>query len=243
MSTTDVRQSPWRAVVAATALNLPFGSLYAFSVFLAPLETLLGLSRADLALVFDIGGGSSELIWLDLRNKRRSTGSRIDRLEMQDCIAAWTSLPVGVVTLAERYGGREVDAAVFDSMVRHVSSLLKPCEAARVLRNNMERLNSHLLGTSGTVTTVAGVHLALPRYDRRLVDGCWLDVAQAREVTSRLLSLNYEQRIAQPCIGAERAEFVLAGWQMKFGRPKPPATGERLGTEAGRRPGLSAICG
>jgi exopolyphosphatase/guanosine-5'-triphosphate,3'-diphosphate pyrophosphatase len=165
----------------------------------------------DLALVFDIGGGSSELIWLDLRKKRRGNGTRIDRLEMQDCIAAWTSLPVGVVTLAERYGGRDIDAGVFERMVGHVESLLAPFETARRLREQMGNLSTHLLGTSGTVTTVAGVYLGLPRYDRRQVDGCWLDVAQARRVTSQLLSLSYDGRVAQPCIGSERAEFVLAG--------------------------------
>lgn len=167
--------------------------------------------NCDLALVFDIGGGSSELIWLDLRRKRPGNGGRIDRLEMQDCIAAWTSLPVGVVTLAERYGGKNVDAGIFDAMVRHVGSLLEPFEPARRLRDGMGQLNSHLLGTSGTVTTVAGVHLGLPRYDRRQVDGCWLEVAQARAVASHLLSLDYAGRVSQPCIGTERAEFVLAG--------------------------------
>jgi exopolyphosphatase / guanosine-5'-triphosphate,3'-diphosphate pyrophosphatase len=168
-------------------------------------------ATCDLALVFDIGGGSSELIWLDLRKKRSGNGSRIDRLEMQDCIAAWTSLPVGVVTLAERYGGKHVDVGIFDAMVRHVESLLEPFEMARRLREQMGQLSTHLLGTSGTVTTIAGVHLSLPRYDRRQVDGCWLDVAQARAVTSQLLSLNYAGRVSQPCIGTERAEFVLAG--------------------------------
>ena len=168
-------------------------------------------ANCDLALVFDIGGGSSELIWLDLRGKRPGNGGRIDRLEMQDCIAAWTSLPVGVVTLAERYGGTHVDAGVFNAMVRHVESLLEPFELARQMRDQMGHLSTHLLGTSGTVTTIAGIHLGLPRYDRRQVDGCWLDIAQARAVTSQLLSLNYAGRVSQPCIGTERAEFVLAG--------------------------------
>ena len=48
------RRRPWAAVAAATALNAPLGSLYAFSVFLQPLEALLGLSRTDLALVFGL---------------------------------------------------------------------------------------------------------------------------------------------------------------------------------------------
>ncbi len=168
-------------------------------------------TSSDLALVFDIGGGSSELIWLDLRGRRQARNAPIDRLEMQDCISAWTSLPVGVVTLAESYGGRFVDERAFDAMVNKVTALLEPFEAKHRLRERMGQLVTHLLGTSGTVTTVAGVHLGLPRYDRKQVDGCWLDVAQARAVTAKLLASTYAQRVAQPCIGMERAEFVLAG--------------------------------
>ena len=69
----------------------------------------------------------------------------------------------------------------------------------------------HLLGTSGTVTTVAGIHCGLPRYDRNRVDGCWLNVGEVRQVTDGLLGRTYEQRVAEPCIGRERADLVLAG--------------------------------
>jgi exopolyphosphatase/guanosine-5'-triphosphate,3'-diphosphate pyrophosphatase len=172
-------------------------------------------TQSDLALVFDIGGGSSELVWLDLTRCRRkangSNGAHLDRLEVQDCVAAWTSLPAGVVTLAERYDCRFVDAETFEAMVGHVAALLAPFEAGHRLRQRMAGKRTQLLGTSGTVTTVAGVHLELPRYDRRRVDGCWLDVCQARAVTARLLESSYAQRVAQPCIGKERADLVLAG--------------------------------
>lgn len=169
-------------------------------------------SACDLALVFDIGGGSSELIWLDLESyKRKSRSQYIDRLEMQNCIVAWTSLPVGVVTLAERYGGRFVDEATFDAMVADILAMLDPFEAEHRLRDHMAEKNTHLLGTSGTVTTVAGVHLGLSRYDRRQVDGCWLSVTDARAVTARLLASTHAERVAQPCIGKDRADLVLAG--------------------------------
>jgi exopolyphosphatase/guanosine-5'-triphosphate,3'-diphosphate pyrophosphatase len=75
----------------------------------------------------------------------------------------------------------------------------------------MASKKAHLLGTSGTVTTVAGVFLRLPRYDRRQVDGCWLETAQARNVTSRLLASTHAERVAQPCNGKDRADLVLAG--------------------------------
>lgn len=166
----------------------------------------------DLALVFDIGGGSSELIWLDLASRRgrwkRSLG---DRLEAMNCIAAWTSLPIGVVTLAERFGGRHVTQQDFEAMVASVVALLRPFEEEHRFRRRLEQGRVHLLGTSGTVTTVAGVKLGLARYDRNRVDGYWLAAKDARAVTYSLLHCTHEERVAQPCIGRDRAELVLAG--------------------------------
>jgi exopolyphosphatase/guanosine-5'-triphosphate,3'-diphosphate pyrophosphatase len=69
----------------------------------------------------------------------------------------------------------------------------------------------HLLGTSGTVTTIAGLHLRLRRYDRRQVDGCWMWDDQVQDVLDDLRQMSYDQRVASPCIGAERADLVLAG--------------------------------
>jgi exopolyphosphatase/guanosine-5'-triphosphate,3'-diphosphate pyrophosphatase len=69
----------------------------------------------------------------------------------------------------------------------------------------------HMLGTSGTVTTIAGVYLRLPRYDRRRVDGCWLTDDEISRVVAELMAMSFEQRAANPCIGAERADLVLAG--------------------------------
>ena len=145
-------------------------------------------ARSDLALVFDIGGGSSELIWLDLELRGTDrTRSLADRVEAQNCIAAWTSLPVGVVTLAERFGGRHVIREDFDAMVDYVHSFLEPFEAEHRFREQMRHRRAHLLGTSGTVTTVAGIHLGLRRYDRSRVDGCWMRTSQARAVTQSLI--------------------------------------------------------
>jgi len=168
--------------------------------------------HSDLVLVFDIGGGSSELIWLDL-NRRRDGWRRsmADRVEAQHCIAAWTSLPVGVVTIAERFGGRHVDEDSFENMVDFVSDLLAPFEREHGFRSRMHNRRVHMLGTSGTVTTVAGIHLRLPRYDRNRVDGCWLRSSEARTVTADLLARGYEARVSEPCIGRDRADLVLAG--------------------------------
>ncbi len=174
-------------------------------------SSLIDLS-SDFALVFDIGGGSSELIWLDLRRRRHQHRRHPnDRIDMQGCVVAWTSLPVGVVTLAERFGGQFVDRELFNGMVCHVARLLAPFEEKHRLRQYLGSARAHLLGTSGTVTTLAGVHMGLPRYERAKVDGYWLETGQVRAVTETLLEASYEERIAQPCIGRERADLVLAG--------------------------------
>ena len=166
----------------------------------------------DYALVFDIGGGSSELIWLDIAKRRRQREGKVGvPTDSTDCIAAWTSLPVGVVSLAEKFGGKYVQPQDFEDMVEWVSGLIQPFEAAHNFRDKIEAGRVHLLGTSGTVTTVAAIQLQLPRYDRRRVDGCWLDCADVRGVTYNLLAQTYEQRVAQPCVGRDRADLVLAG--------------------------------
>jgi exopolyphosphatase/guanosine-5'-triphosphate,3'-diphosphate pyrophosphatase len=168
--------------------------------------------NCDWALVFDIGGGSSELIWLDLTRLdgpwRRSI---YDRLEVQSCIAGWTSLPIGVVNLAERHGGREVGRENYEAMVADVMAALTDFEGTHRFRNRISNGCAHFLGTSGTVTTIAGIHLGLPAYDRSRVDGCWLSAPDARRVSDALIDMSYVERVAQPCIGQERADLVLAG--------------------------------
>jgi exopolyphosphatase/guanosine-5'-triphosphate,3'-diphosphate pyrophosphatase len=168
--------------------------------------------NCDWALVFDIGGGSSELIWLDLtRLDRPWRRSIYDRIEVQGCIAGWTSLPIGVVNLAERHGGREVGRENYEAMVADVMGALTDFEGAHRFRDRISNGCAHFLGTSGTVTTIAGIHLGLPAYDRSRVDGCWLDAPDARRVSDALIGMSYAERVAQPCIGQERADLVLAG--------------------------------
>ena len=168
--------------------------------------------QADGALVFDIGGGSSELIWLDFAGRASDPRSqRPDRGDVQDCVKAWISLPMGVVTLSEKFGGRNVDSPVFEAMVAHVLEWLVPFEQQHNIAVQLRESSAHLLGTSGTVTTVAGVHLGLRAYDRTRVDGCWLRSDDIRAVSARLLATTFEGRVAEPCIGRDRADLVLAG--------------------------------
>ncbi len=168
--------------------------------------------QSDHALIFDIGGGSSEFVWLNLKHGRRSKRISIeDRLKIQDCIEAWTSLPFGVVTLAERFGSNRAEGFQFEDMVGFVQDRLRPFNEANSISRKVAREGAHLLGTSGTVTTIAGVYLGLSEYHRAKVDGCWLSTDSIRDVTKRIAAMNWEERAAQPCIGAERADLILAG--------------------------------
>ena len=151
------------------------------------------------ALLFDIGGGSTELMWLEL----------IAAGEVR--MLASLSLPYGVVGLAERYGGRQVDAPAYGAMVEEVARELEPFDRAHGISAALGRGEVQMLGTSGTVTTIAGVHLRLPRYDRAAVDGTYLTLEATRAHSERLCRLSYEERAAHPCIGPERADLVIAG--------------------------------
>ena len=151
-------------------------------------------------LLFDIGGGSSELVSL-------GQSEHVPRGPPKPIVRGWTSLPVGVVTLAERHGGVRVDRALFEIMVAEVADHVAPFMAAHA----GDRDGVHMLGTSGTVTTIAGIHLRLPRYDRRRVDGCWLTDHEISAVIDDLIEMTYEERVANACIGSERADLVLAG--------------------------------
>jgi len=163
-------------------------------------------AEARSVVLFDIGGGSSEIAMIRLGRHR--TGGRL-----ANHITHWTSLPVGVVTLSERHGGRDVTPSVFDAMVSEVDGMLArfDCPPVPGTENGGIPDDFHLIGTSGTVTTLAGVHLGLPRYDRRRVDGLWLSNDEVSAMQAKLLSWDFDGRAANPCIGPDRADLVLAG--------------------------------
>ncbi len=156
--------------------------------------------EAESVLLFDIGGGSTELVWLE--RPLNHTGGP---LELHD----WTSLELGVVSLAEHFGGKHVTAETFRNMTRYARDALAPFAKEMALRQRCSRF--HLLGTSGTVTTLAGVHLGLERYDRWRVDGLWMSNDDASRAITRLRAMDFEQRVANGCIGPQRADLVLAG--------------------------------
>jgi len=160
--------------------------------------------KAKGVVLFDIGGGSSELALLDLRKRKRH--------DLSQALVSWTSLPLGVVTLSEKHGGGKlVTRSIFDDMVDEVKNLLENFEGRDALADAYSQGEVHLLGTSGTVTTLAGIHLKLPRYDRRKVDGIWMVSQDVDAMIQNLVDMSYEQRCENPCIGNERADLVLAG--------------------------------
>ena len=161
-------------------------------------------------LVFDIGGGSTELVWLDLSRRCEDTG--------QPHIVAWTSLPCGVVTLTDKFGLTDArydtespGAELYANMVDYVRSRLRDLGAYELFSERPSDQPVHLLGTSGTVTTVAGIALGLKKYDRSKVDGTWLHLDLVKQVSHRVAKMNRNARSRHPCIGRDRAEFIVSG--------------------------------
>ena len=157
--------------------------------------------QAEGVVLFDIGGGSSELVRL-ARSRATEAGPPLPQ------IRGWVSLPHGVVTLAERHGGYTVSRETYQAMVEEMAQFIAPF-AREHGADGVKGI--HMLGTSGSVSTIAGVHLNLKRYDRNRVDGAWMNAQEIGAVIDRLLSMSYNDRAASPCIGPERADLVLAG--------------------------------
>ncbi|HEX8528178.1 Ppx/GppA phosphatase family protein [Allosphingosinicella sp.] len=150
------------------------------------------------ALIFDIGGGSTELVLID-------TDGDSPRIK------CWWSAPWGVVSLTESESRRLADPeerlAAYARMRERVRHAFR--RFAELLPRNKHDIR--LMGTSGTVTTLASVYLALPSYDRRAVDGLMMPAADMRKVSEMLSGMSHEERSQLPCIGADRADLVVAG--------------------------------
>ena len=156
-------------------------------------------NRATDGLLFDIGGGSIQL----LRLRLSADG------EPPEMLGA-TSIACGVVRLAEQFDGVNVDHEGFAAMRDHVAAYVAPFVEAHRCRAGA-RDEFQIVGTSGTVTTLGAVLLDLPRYSRAHVDGMGLSFDEIRGVTARLMDMNHDARVAHPCIGVGRADLVLAG--------------------------------
>ncbi|MSO72057.1 MAG: Ppx/GppA family phosphatase [Rhodospirillaceae bacterium] len=151
------------------------------------------------ALIFDIGGGSTEVLFVQIADARN--------IAVQGCI----SLPMGVVTVAEDCGGGDLCGRTYQAVSDRVQKLLEPFEAVHGIRDKIAAGVTQMIGTSGTVTTLGGLHLGLNRYDRAAVDGLMLDFDALHATSQALCAKTLQQRAAEPCIGWQRADLMLAG--------------------------------
>ena len=154
-------------------------------------------NHADHIIVFDIGGGSTEIMRLD-----KETNGFFK-------LADVASVPIGVVRLAERFGGPGPHDHGYDEMVGEARVQLQEFFARQSMITDMEKLQ--IIGTSGTVTTLAAVQLGLAKYDRNVVDGCKITASDVRRVIDELRGKSRDELAANPCIGKQRADLVLAG--------------------------------
>lgn len=200
-------------------------------------------------LLFDIGGGSTEVCWLKAArspgagpygagphgagphgagpngggpnesgpngpgpNGSGPNGSRSRRLTGEDLsLYAWSSIPIGVISMAERFGGGDLTPSDYDAMVGVMREAMSGFTELNDLGASIAGGEVQMLGTSGTVTTLVGVHFDLPRYDRSLVDGSYLDMETVHRICRRIAAMSYGERADHACIGAERADLVVAG--------------------------------
>ncbi len=153
------------------------------------------------ALVFDIGGGSTEFMWV----AKPKDESAIPRIK------DWFSLNQGVMNLSEKFGGPQFADMVFDEMVEKLRDTLDDFDARNDISSAVEAQQVQLLSTSGTVTTLAAIHLGLPRYERSRIDGVTLSTQELRKAVRTILRMRPSERFSHPCIGSDRSDYIISG--------------------------------
>lgn len=157
------------------------------------------------ALAFDIGGGSTEFMWVKI-----DPAVPLDS-HKRHLIQDWLSLPYGVMNMSEQFGGATYTEMYFEEIVEKIVGLLNPFRKANEIGEKIWRERVQMLSTSGTVTTLAAIHLNLPRYDRSKVDGLKLSISDIRAATQKLMQMSGSQRANHPCIGSARTDYILSG--------------------------------
>ena len=159
------------------------------------------------AVAFDIGGGSTEIIWLKLMPSPKNRKSRIPIVQVIDC----ASLPFGVVTLSEIYGTRFTEFGIYQDLRQKVAQEVSRFSLKNNIQTYIENGQVQMAGTSGTITTIGAIHLELPKYDRRFIDGLFLQLSDIHNVCGNLLKMTPLERSHSACIGPGRADLVLMG--------------------------------
>lgn len=168
----------------------------------------LAMKDKQVALIVDIGGGSTELSWLDLR--RLESADEVMRVHRPP-ISAWTSLPIGVVSIAERFPEHSDRRKWYDDMKSAVSEEIKKSGCETEFTQLFKRGQGHIIGTSGTVTSIAGIYLGLPYYKRDKIDGLSLPTRHALQIAADLSNKSYEERCKIPSIGEDRSQLLVGG--------------------------------
>ncbi len=176
-------------------------------------------TKTEQLLVVDIGGGSTELVWIDISSvPARDRPRAIMRLHAgfhppespfpAAKVVDWISVPLGVATLRDQFSDVEDDAARFALMSWYFEENLADFAP---YKDEQVREGFQIVGTSGTVTTVAATHLGLKRYDRNKVDGLRMTSDQIDKVIRDYLSLGPEGRRRDPRIGQDRQALIMSG--------------------------------
>ncbi|MEO0359822.1 MAG: Ppx/GppA phosphatase family protein [Pseudomonadota bacterium] len=224
------RPARFRAVATAACRHAENGALFAarvkeetgvsLEIITAEEESRLAVAgcgplvdeKAELVLVFDIGGGSTELVMLDVAAvapEDRSAAVRAVGVDPRTRIVDWVSIPVGVATLEDKFAEIGDPARRFGLMSWYFEELIE--DFARSMAEEGAEKRLQLIGASGSITTIGAAHLGLRRYDRSRVDGLWLPLRAARRIARELASLPDAARAHHPSIGADRARLIVAG--------------------------------
>ena len=150
------------------------------------------------AVLFDIGGGSTQVAWLSLDGQK-------------DLLSGTISVPFGVVTLSEKYGSESLHPKIYQQIIDEVGEQLAAFCACHKIAERSVSGQVQMLGTSGTVTTLVGIEKKLKYYDRKQVDGSTLTFAAIRKLCNDLCRMDISTRSKVPCIGKDRAELVIVG--------------------------------
>ena len=190
--------------------------------------------ETDRLLVIDIGGGSTELSYVD---GRPAYDGGLKGLISKPPLLGWRSLPVGVVTLTEAFAHLPEDE-VYPQMLAHVMQLIERWKHTPDIRKAFEENRAHVIGTSGTVTCLTGVSLGLQKYRRDKVDGAWMTEAQMMGTVKQLRDAGLKGMQKFPTIGPDRAGLMLAGCAIVEGTWSLAPGGRMRVADRGLREGL-----
>lgn len=161
------------------------------------------------ALAFDIGGGSTEVMWVETPASYHLSEDPV--FPFVPNISGWLSIPHGVMSLSEAMGDAAYAELYFEETVHRLMEYLKPLATTRHVSQWVNEATTQFLSTSGTVTTLAAVYLGLNRYDRARVDGVKLSVKDLQKAMRTILAMRPSERFMHPCIGADRCDYIIAG--------------------------------